>query len=471
MEDNATPQATVHNPSRKPWWMVLPLLVLIGTTFLVYHNVVRSGILITLHFPHGQGLETGSELRYQGIAVGQVESLSLNNHQEGVVVRLRLEPSAKHLAREGSLFWVVRPHISSSRIEGLDTLIGARYLSVIPGKGPAQNAFKGLAKAPVMADLEPGGLEITLHANQLGSLQAGAPIRYRQVEVGRVLSIALARDASAVVVRAYIEPSYRALIRKNTTFWNTSGIRARLGVTGASLEIDSLSSIIRGGISLATPTQAGEQVVTGHQFTLHDERHEDWLTWRPSLSVGEPLPKHLYPLPVPVRSELQWAYKGWTGTRLLSNSAWVLLSDKGLIGLKSVLTKPAEADGQTPTLSVKGESFAIIKPPSSETDHLALLPMVPAGKPWPFQRIRAATSPEDVLLIADSNKQPQLVSSSRFTTQAATWILDSELNKEADWHGALAISVADGKLIGFLDCQESPQKIYPIQPELLPLAK
>ena len=423
MEHPPAPQATVHSIKRKPWWLLLPLGVLIATIVVVYRSVIATGIPITLTFPHGQGLETGSELRYQGITVGQVEDLNLQPQGDGVSVRLRLDPSAKHLAREGSLFWVVRPEISSSGIDGLDTLIGARYLSVIPGNGSAQRSFQGLAKAPIMADLEPGGLEVVLLADRLGSLSEGAAIRYRQVEVGKVLSVALASDASAVVVRAYIEPKYRNLIREHTKFWNTSGIRAQVGVTGAKLKVDSLGSLIKGGVSLATPEQAGEAVATGHQFTLFEDQRDDWLEWRPSLPIGEPLAQQFAPLPIPHRNELQWQESGWMGTSTASYQAWVLLTQGGLLGLKSALLKPADASEEAATISVKGESFAILTTPSAQSEYLALLPVAPAGEPWPQARLRAAQNPEDFLLIGDANKEPLLVSRNRYSKDQQ-WLLE-----------------------------------------------
>ena len=352
-------------------------------------------------------------------------------------------------------------------VAGLDTLIGARYLSVVPGKGAQQKHFQGLDKAPVMADLSPGGLEVILHADRQGSLNPGAPIRYRQVIVGRVLSVALAADSSAVMVRAYIEPNFRNLIRENTRFWNTSGLRAELGVTGASLEVDSLSSLIMGGISLATPTQAGEQVATGHQFSLSATGDEDWLEWQPSLLVGDPLPDHLYPLPIPHRGELRWTHNGWISNSERSRHAWLLVTTAGLMGPQEILSKPEDTDLASVSLSVRGESFGLKTEPVASARGIALLPLAPAGVPWPMERIRAPEIPEDLLLIADTNQGPQLISSNRLTVDEGRWILESSLKKDRDWHGAVALSAKDGTVIGFLDARTSSQAVIPVTAEIL----
>ena len=38
------------------------------------------------------------------------------------------------LACEGSRFWIVRPQVSLSRVAGLETVVGARYIGALPGK-------------------------------------------------------------------------------------------------------------------------------------------------------------------------------------------------------------------------------------------------------------------------------------------------------------------------------------------------
>jgi hypothetical protein len=208
-------------------------------------------------------------------------------------------------------------------------------------------------------------------------------------------------------------------------------------------------------------------VATGHQFNLQSEGDNDWLEWQPSLVVGEPLPQHFYPLPVPVRSELQWTYKGWMGAKHRSRSAWLLVSEHGLLGVEDILTKPEEANALQPNLSIKGETFALNVEPSHQANGLALLPLAPAGKPWPQTRLRSPEVPEDLLLIADTNAPPLLISSNRVEVSTGRWLLDSSIQRDSDWHGAVAVAVEDGAVIGFLDCLDGAQAVIPLDPLLL----
>jgi paraquat-inducible protein B len=86
-------------------------------------------------------------------------------------------------------------------------------------------------------------------------------------------------------VAVAIEPQFQHLIYDNTKFWNSSGASFSAGLfSGIHLETESLETIVRGGIALATPEGGGKAVTTGHHFLLHDAADPAWLTWTPDLS-------------------------------------------------------------------------------------------------------------------------------------------------------------------------------------------
>ena len=107
-------------------------------------------------------------VRYRGITVGEIVEIDLDKTLEAVVVRIQLTEAAAEVAREGARFWIERPNISIGKVRGLDTLMGGRFVGVLPGPidAPACRQFYGLevASAPVrnIAD----GLEITLESKR-----------------------------------------------------------------------------------------------------------------------------------------------------------------------------------------------------------------------------------------------------------------------------------------------------------------
>ena len=151
---------------------------------------------------------------------------------------------------------------------GLETLVGPRYLAVLPGDGTPRRHFIGFPEPPVVETTEPGDLEIILHASQRGGLRRGAPVTYRQIPVGIVRSVGLASDGGAVEARVHIEKPYAQLVREGTRFFSVGGFEADVGLTGVSLEVESLAALLTGGVALATPPDAGEIVRTGHRFVM-----------------------------------------------------------------------------------------------------------------------------------------------------------------------------------------------------------
>ena len=122
---------------------------------------------------------------------------------------------------------------------------------------------------PVVEAVEADGLEITLEAPTRFSLAPGAPLTYRQLQVGTVLSVGLASDATSVEVRAYVRPAFVQLVRERTRFWETGGIEVGLSFTrGFRLDMGSLRSMLVGGIALATPPEPGGEVETGARFVV-----------------------------------------------------------------------------------------------------------------------------------------------------------------------------------------------------------
>lgn len=281
----AVPVAVVQSPRRLRWVWLIPVAAVIFAVVLVILFVIERGPVITITMAHGHGLKTEDVLRCRGIVAGQVEQVRLTDDLSAVQVKVRLDPTAADVARQGSRFWVVRPQFSLTRVAGLETIAGPNYLAVLPGDGPRRKHFVALEHAPAVESIDPDGLQITLIADRRRSLRFGAPILYRQVRIGTVLKVALAGDGSAVAIEVYVQPDYVHVVRENSRFWNVSGANLDLGIKGLRFEVESLQSILDGGVAVATPDEPGPPVQSGHQFKLHPEADSDWLKWKPDLRI------------------------------------------------------------------------------------------------------------------------------------------------------------------------------------------
>lgn len=283
------PSAVVR-PRRSTWQLwILPVLTAALTAGLVVAYFQERGHAIAIRFQDGYGLKAGDYVKYRGITVGVVDDLELASTLDHVDVHVRLRPDAKTIAVDGSRFWIVRPQVSLSGPTGLETVLGAKYISVIPGGGSSQSRFVGLEAAPLLDLNEPGGVNVILTASSAGSLVPGAFVSYRQVAIGVILGVGHAPDFTGVEITAYIHPRFRHLARENARFWRSGGARVKAGLfSGIQFDVDSVHSLVLGGVSMAAAPGGNELAEDGARFVLHDEPDKDWLEWAPALPA--PLP-------------------------------------------------------------------------------------------------------------------------------------------------------------------------------------
>lgn len=235
---------------------VLPLLALIIGAWLGWQAYQKAGIEIKVVFASAEGIQVGkTELLYKGISLGKVISVdfAMDGKDQGVIATLEVDKRIAPYLRSDTRFWLVKPSVSLAGITGLDTLVSGNYITASPGvNGEFTHNFVALTDVPPMAANTPG-LHITLKAERLGSLNRDSPVFYKQIQVGRVRSYALAEDNQSVNVLLFIQPEYADLVRKHTRFWNASGITVDASLSGIKVQTESVASIIAGGISFATP--------------------------------------------------------------------------------------------------------------------------------------------------------------------------------------------------------------------------
>jgi len=264
---------------------VVPVVAAAIAGWLVYKKVTQAGPMITILFTDGKGLQTDQTVvKYRGVRVGDVRQIGLTEDQHNVEVKARLDKSAASLARDGSLFWIVRPEISAGMVRGLETLVPGPHIEVQPGSGKEKHKFIGLNKSPV-AKVEDGGIDIVLMSPQLGSLMIGSPVYYRGVEVGAVQEYVLSDDALTVNLQVHIGPRYVPLVRQTSKFWNAGGMHVDLSLFGLEVRALSLKSLMVGGVAFATPDPPGQPASRGLEFRLYDKPKDEWLAWLPKISL------------------------------------------------------------------------------------------------------------------------------------------------------------------------------------------
>jgi len=269
-------------------WAIPILAILIGG-WMLYQNISSKGPEVRIRFETAEGIAAGkTEIRCRSVSVGKVTRVELDENLQSVLVYARLDNGNEILLRKGTRFWVVRPRVSAADVSGLGTLLTGAYIELEPGTGePGVRKWIGLETPPATSRSVPGR-RLTLVSDEAGSLSVGSPIYYRGYDVGRIESRELDADGRRIVYEAFIREEYQSLVRKNTKFWNTSGIDVSAGVDGFKLRTPSLQAMISGGVSFAVNEieEPGEMVADGAIFQLHDDAEDaNTSTFEPTLQV------------------------------------------------------------------------------------------------------------------------------------------------------------------------------------------
>ena len=468
-EAAALPVATVE--PRRRWslaWMLVAIAAVFTGVVLVRSFLVR-GPSITVQLDDGHGLKAGDKIRYRGIVVGEITEVTLDERGSGVMAHADLAPEAANIAVAGSRFWVVRPQLRLEGVAGIETIVGPRYIAVLPGDGVPQRHFVGLAEPPAVELIHHDDLEITLFATKRGSIRKGAPVMYREVRVGTVLSAGLAGDGATVEARVHIERAYRQLVRPETRFWDSGGVDAEMKITGVSVRVPSLEGLLSGGVTFATPPEAGDPVRTGHRFMLASEPDEEWLEWEPAILVGSVHLPAGAALPEPLRAKMAWREGRFFKSDEM-RQGWVLLADGGLLGPADLLTPSGDANTGSVVLEVAGTLIPLEGQPMWSEGGLAMIDARVDADAWRRNRMRRAEEPEECIAVADATDAPLPLSTARLSVaDSGDWRIDSSLSIDASWHGAAVVARSDGRLIGMLlfDDDEDEARIALVPAEMI----
>jgi paraquat-inducible protein B len=235
-------------------WLV-PVIAGLISIYLAITYLADRGPLITLSFKTANGITASqTDVKHKSVSLGTVENVHLSDDFKSVIVHVRMKAEGAKIMTSHARFWVVRPRLSTGSISGLETLLSGAYIEVDPGDpgGEPQRIFTGLEDPPGVRSDEPGKIYM-LKAPRLGSIGPGAPVFYRDVAVGEVLSYDLGDGLGPVAIRIFVRSPYDKFVEDGTHFFNTSGISVNLGAEGVHVELQSLQALLSGGIAFETP--------------------------------------------------------------------------------------------------------------------------------------------------------------------------------------------------------------------------
>ena len=379
------PTAIAERSGRRWLWWLLPAAAVAVSLTAAVMLVPAEGVEIEIVLADGAGLEPESPVRFRGIEVGRVERVTLDDSLDAVLVTARLTDEAADLARDGTTWWVVRPQLALDGASGLETVLGRKYLTLLPGEGEPRRRFVGLAEPPVDDLAEPGGLTVIVQSDGGSRLSRGAGVTHRGVRIGGITGSRLSSDLSAVEYEVYIRPTFVSLLTPEAKFWRRGAVSIDGSLTGGlTMTVGSASELLIGGLAMATP-DAGDPVPGGTRYSLASRPDSAWLAWTPSLRSAA------VETPVPLAEAVIVA--DWDGLALFRQTQFrrVLLGD-GDHWTLPLAAWPVGDDGTVESVTIDGE------PVDASPEVVGGLVRLPSTVRHPAVARTAARTPVDAVV-------------------------------------------------------------------------
>jgi len=258
-----------YNPHNKESKQAKP-----GAYYLLYSDFesAKVGIPIILRFDSTQSIvENNTDIKFQGKKIGTIGQFTYDKQTNKFITIASIDPLMEDTLKDNTQFWIVKPSVNLLKISGLDTLISGNYIQMRPTlKGKAKHEFNVLESVPALA-VETPGLHFYIESEMLGSIHKEAPIYYKNISVGHIETFELTNNDKKVRLKGFVKPEFAHLVKNNSRFYNVSGLNVKGGVSGIKVEIESLTTLLKGGISFYTPEheQVDEVSKNGHTFKLY----------------------------------------------------------------------------------------------------------------------------------------------------------------------------------------------------------
>src|SRR4051794_9807750 len=134
------PQAR-FKPSRWPGWIwAVPIAALGIVGWLGLRDLLLKGPEVTVCFENASGIQEGNtKVKYQGMIVGQVDSISLEKDLQHVAMKLQLRSDMEGHLGPGTRYWISGQTISLSNLASIKSAVSGPDIEVDPQPGKTQD--------------------------------------------------------------------------------------------------------------------------------------------------------------------------------------------------------------------------------------------------------------------------------------------------------------------------------------------
>lgn len=267
--------------------LIFPFFALIFVAWFGKKYYDEKGKEITVSFVDAKSIQPEkTKVFYRGVPIGVVNKVTISKDSTKAICHIALQREAEQFAVSGTRFYLVSPKVSFEGISGLETLISGSYIALEPSKkkGKPEKDFKGeQSKEDLPEDNTSTFLMQTDHAE---SVSTGDSVFYRGIVIGNIGNIRLNKTAQKVLINLNIQNRHLKLMRTNTAIWKKQGVKADLGLFNSKIKINSLDTILKGGVEIGVPNNNAPLATRGFVYNLLDDEPKDRedKKWNPALS-------------------------------------------------------------------------------------------------------------------------------------------------------------------------------------------
>lgn len=255
-------------------WMV-PLVALVIGGWMLFQHWYEQGPQVTLTVERAEGIVAGkTAIRSHDVDIGRIESVELSSDFSHAVLKARIDKQASDMLRDDSLFWIVKPRVGREGITGLGTLLSGTYIEMAQGKqGKARDSYK-IQDSPPLASAGQKGIHLVLTSRETRALGVNSPVQVQGYTVGQVEQVNFVPEKSQMEYKVFIKAPYDTLVNSNSRFWMTPGFEVSVTSQGMKVKMDSLETLLNGGITMGLPAGwgPGDPVKDNSNFTLFQDQ-------------------------------------------------------------------------------------------------------------------------------------------------------------------------------------------------------
>lgn len=254
---------------------------------------LRPGTRFTLESQDSGSLSIGTPVLYKKREVGEITDIRFTKDGKGIQTEILVYDPYTHLVRRDAVFWDVSGVQVDGSLSNFNINLASLRTMLAGGISFTNPVSEGSDRPKPQADpnsvfklhsswkeavqkvtaMQRPGTVIKLQVDSMSAISKGAPVLYNKIPVGEVLEFKLAGKNNQIEGMILVYETFTGLINETTRFYNVSGLAIDASLQGVSLQVDSLESLVAGGISFFTP-DIGKPLKNGQSFPLYKNRED-----------------------------------------------------------------------------------------------------------------------------------------------------------------------------------------------------